>query len=379
MPNIDAAIHNADWTKQSWDIDASSVVELEAWLQARGITPEHFKSLPVFKSNVDKLPWLWRWSRQPHIAKSHVRGYTRMVGGKAVYVHEHEDSRIKAATASPDSRRKDADRTLRADELDDQTAAEAETYCARKWPGKRWRFTGMDAPLVKGIIRSQITFDKQFPEAMASLGGVEAVWDYEVKKDRADAATSYAYYVQNKGLIRLNNAFYRNEMGLQAILDRDISTGWHPSEIDSDCIFWHEFGHRLEHTIREQSKQGWLSGARLQIFYSWCAKNYSKMEAVSKYAKKDPDNTPYGEAWAESFSMTKFNYKELAGLLQDLHPDNFPVPTEPSPLSIAATYDKLAKLCEKYGLEDSMSQHAVIWRQRNKFPQWHDIAKRKTT
>jgi len=56
--NIDEDPMNADWTKQSWDLPAHSIAELKAFLEEQGTTIEHFKTLPVYKLNVNKLPWL---------------------------------------------------------------------------------------------------------------------------------------------------------------------------------------------------------------------------------------------------------------------------------------------------------------------------------
>ena len=56
----DAMTENADWTKQTWDLPVHSVEELRAYLEARDITVEHFKTLPVYTLNVEKpgLGWL---------------------------------------------------------------------------------------------------------------------------------------------------------------------------------------------------------------------------------------------------------------------------------------------------------------------------------
>ena len=56
--NIDANLENADWTKQSWDIPAHSVKDLRAWQKRQGMTIAHFKRLPVYRFNVEKLAWL---------------------------------------------------------------------------------------------------------------------------------------------------------------------------------------------------------------------------------------------------------------------------------------------------------------------------------
>ena len=55
---VDRAIENADWTKQSWDLGIDNVPDLLAFLESTGTTVEEFKQLPVYKLNVDKLPWL---------------------------------------------------------------------------------------------------------------------------------------------------------------------------------------------------------------------------------------------------------------------------------------------------------------------------------
>jgi uncharacterized protein YaeQ len=56
--NLDADLTNADWTKQSWDLPAHNVQDLRAWLKDQGTSVAAFKRLPVYKLNVEKLPWL---------------------------------------------------------------------------------------------------------------------------------------------------------------------------------------------------------------------------------------------------------------------------------------------------------------------------------
>jgi hypothetical protein len=56
--DLDANPLNADWTKRSWDIPASTVEELRAWIKASGRTVEEFKRLPVYRWNVARMPRL---------------------------------------------------------------------------------------------------------------------------------------------------------------------------------------------------------------------------------------------------------------------------------------------------------------------------------
>ena len=58
--NIDADPMNADWTKQSWDLPYRDAKSLRAYLEASGQTVEHFKTLPVYRLNVNKpgMEWL---------------------------------------------------------------------------------------------------------------------------------------------------------------------------------------------------------------------------------------------------------------------------------------------------------------------------------
>ena len=54
----DADSMNADWPKRTWDLPFNNAADLRAWLEARGMTVEHFKTLPVYRFNVGKLEWL---------------------------------------------------------------------------------------------------------------------------------------------------------------------------------------------------------------------------------------------------------------------------------------------------------------------------------
>ena len=52
MFNIDAQLHNADWTKQSWDLPPYKSEEFMEALDDMDMTLEHFKTLPVYKHAV---------------------------------------------------------------------------------------------------------------------------------------------------------------------------------------------------------------------------------------------------------------------------------------------------------------------------------------
>ena len=55
----DAKLSNADWTKKTWDlVDIQNIKSLREYLRKNKISIEHFKELPVYKFNVNKLPWL---------------------------------------------------------------------------------------------------------------------------------------------------------------------------------------------------------------------------------------------------------------------------------------------------------------------------------
>lgn len=49
---IDAQIHNADWSKQSWDLPPYKSKEFMEQLEMTGMTLEHFKTLPVYKNAI---------------------------------------------------------------------------------------------------------------------------------------------------------------------------------------------------------------------------------------------------------------------------------------------------------------------------------------
>lgn len=57
--DLDKSPEAADWIKRgTWDIPASNLDELRAYLDARRIRVEHFKRLPVYTSNLVRHPWL---------------------------------------------------------------------------------------------------------------------------------------------------------------------------------------------------------------------------------------------------------------------------------------------------------------------------------
>lgn len=56
--SLDASLTNADWTKQSWDLAAMDLPSLRVQLAAENMPAEEFKRLPVYRLNVEKLPWL---------------------------------------------------------------------------------------------------------------------------------------------------------------------------------------------------------------------------------------------------------------------------------------------------------------------------------
>lgn len=63
MTNLDAELHNADWSKtRRLDLPdllaADDVEELRQRLRAEGVTVEHFKTLPVYLENVEDTPVL---------------------------------------------------------------------------------------------------------------------------------------------------------------------------------------------------------------------------------------------------------------------------------------------------------------------------------
>lgn len=57
--NIDEHLHNADWTKSTWDLlDVNSKKALTEYLKKSGMTLAHFKKLPIYQFNKNKIPWL---------------------------------------------------------------------------------------------------------------------------------------------------------------------------------------------------------------------------------------------------------------------------------------------------------------------------------
>lgn len=59
LPNMDADKANADWTKATFDFPGLDTPELfRAYLARLGCSVADFKTLPVYRWNVDKVPWL---------------------------------------------------------------------------------------------------------------------------------------------------------------------------------------------------------------------------------------------------------------------------------------------------------------------------------
>jgi hypothetical protein len=59
MINLDANLHNADWTKKTWDrLDIDSEEKLLQYLKRRKMSIEDFKKLPIYKFNRNKMEWL---------------------------------------------------------------------------------------------------------------------------------------------------------------------------------------------------------------------------------------------------------------------------------------------------------------------------------
>jgi len=57
--NVDELDHNADWTKQTWDLNGvENADDLRRFLLSVGSTVEHFVTLPIYALNVEALPWL---------------------------------------------------------------------------------------------------------------------------------------------------------------------------------------------------------------------------------------------------------------------------------------------------------------------------------
>ena len=55
---LDEDLDNADWTKRTWDLDIDNIDDLKAYLKRNNTSITSFKLLPVYKMNVDKIPWL---------------------------------------------------------------------------------------------------------------------------------------------------------------------------------------------------------------------------------------------------------------------------------------------------------------------------------
>lgn len=57
LVNIDEV--DGDWIKRGrWDLPATNLSELRAWLAEHGMTVSQFKRLDVYKANVKRLRWL---------------------------------------------------------------------------------------------------------------------------------------------------------------------------------------------------------------------------------------------------------------------------------------------------------------------------------
>ena len=57
--NIDADLGNADWTKGTWDLlHIKGPQDLQKYLAKNSMSLEHFKKLPIYRMNVDKIDWL---------------------------------------------------------------------------------------------------------------------------------------------------------------------------------------------------------------------------------------------------------------------------------------------------------------------------------
>ena len=52
MLNIDGQLHNADWTKQSWDLPPYKSDKFMNQLEKNDMTLEEFKKLPVYQHAV---------------------------------------------------------------------------------------------------------------------------------------------------------------------------------------------------------------------------------------------------------------------------------------------------------------------------------------
>ena len=58
-PSLDQSNDNANWPKKTWDLlGIDDIDKLRAWLARSGQTAEAFKQGPLYRWNVDKMPWL---------------------------------------------------------------------------------------------------------------------------------------------------------------------------------------------------------------------------------------------------------------------------------------------------------------------------------
>ncbi|MGI8922747.1 MAG: hypothetical protein ACR2HJ_01690 [Fimbriimonadales bacterium] len=65
--DYDRQLEEDDWPKRTWDLGIDNGADLDKFL-AGNSSPEQFMELPVFRWNVDKLPWLKEWAQS--------KGYT---------------------------------------------------------------------------------------------------------------------------------------------------------------------------------------------------------------------------------------------------------------------------------------------------------------
>jgi len=49
---------NADWTKMDWTPPEDSAEEFRDWLKRQGMPVDHFKRLPVYQLNKERISWL---------------------------------------------------------------------------------------------------------------------------------------------------------------------------------------------------------------------------------------------------------------------------------------------------------------------------------
>jgi len=58
MLNVDEYPDNADWLRGAQAFPFGNAGALVDFLRLSKMTPERFRALPVYTSNVDKIPWL---------------------------------------------------------------------------------------------------------------------------------------------------------------------------------------------------------------------------------------------------------------------------------------------------------------------------------